>query len=356
VTPPERDAAWPPVFADVRDRLEADLKRLYDRPDLTLEPRTCHRRPFSHVLHARASASGGPLPDVFVKRFTQKADLSVEAMRARVVHEHDVTARVHAHLADSSDLGAIRPLAVYPDALTIATEGAPGITLLDLLTRRAQWLPSSTTVRELASILETTGRWIARLQTLDQREGGVRFADLRAYLDLRLARLADAGRGGFAPEHRSAVLAHADRLGQQLTPADLRDVLVHADLAPGNVLVDGGRVIVLDFAMAHRGTRLQDLTRLHVQLDLLCAKPQFRRAVITQLQEALRHGYDPALRASHPLFRVQTLVHRVNNLSTVTLRPGPWPASLYDAHVRRLHLRWLARELGTPVAAPGRTA
>jgi len=128
-------------------------------------------------------------------------------------------------------------------------------------------------------------------------------------------------------------------------------VAIHADLAPGNVLVDDGRVVVLDFAMAGRGSYLHDISRLFLQLDVLRAKPQFRAPVVACLQNGLLRGLDPALTAAHPLFRYLLMLHRVNHLGTLSLSRERFPASVLNARVRRLHRAWIERELAAPVGA-----
>ena len=99
--------------------------------------------------------------------------------------------------------------------------------------------------------------------------------------------------GGFSSDDRLAVLNHIQALGAQIAPQDLKEVAVHSDLALGNILVSDGRIVVLDFAMSKLGTRLHDLTRLYVQLDLLAVKPRFSSRVVRRLQQALLNGFDP---------------------------------------------------------------
>jgi hypothetical protein len=109
--------------------------------------------------------------------------------------------------------------------------------------------------------------------------------------------------------------------------------------------------VVLDFAMVQRGSTLHDIARLYVQLDALGAKPQVRRAVVCRLQRALLYGFDPALTASRPLFRYFVLLHRINHFGSLSLTREPFVASVFSRLVRRLHLRRIARELRTPIAA-----
>ena len=85
-----------------------------------------------------------------------------------------------------------------------------------------------------------------------------------SYVDLRLERLVRQVPSRFTEGYRRRVGDHIDRLGSEVPPGDLREVLVHADLAPANVLISDARVVVLDFAMSNRGSMFHDLSRLFV--------------------------------------------------------------------------------------------
>jgi Ser/Thr protein kinase RdoA (MazF antagonist) len=195
------------------------------------------------------------------------------------------------------------------------------------------------------------GRWIRLFQSALPRGGTESVNGLVEYIDQRLLRLVDSQGSRFTQRDRHGVLKHLARLGAEITPDDLQTVAIHADMAIGNVIVSNGRIVVLDFAMTTHGTRLHDLTRLYVQLDLLCIKPQLRGAVIRVLQRALVEGFDPTLSTQHPLFRMLLLLHRVNHLTTLTVNRARFPESLYNGMVCASHRRWLAAELDRGASA-----
>jgi aminoglycoside phosphotransferase (APT) family kinase protein len=228
--------------------------------------------------------------------------------------------------------------------LAVVTERADGCTLLDHLHLRGSWFPSAETRQQLEDTLATIGRWLRVFQSLDRAAGRVSIDALRAYVDVRLQRLVNHA-AGFTESDRARVLEHLIWLGRQASPGDLEEAPVHADVAFGNILISGPRVVLLDFAMATRGSVLHDVSRLHMQLDLLLAKPRFRPHVIRGLQRALLRGLDPSLSSDRPFFRFLQILHRINHLTTLTIGSHPFPESAFNALVRRLHRRWLAREL-----------
>jgi hypothetical protein len=334
-------------FVPVLQRLSADAAHLFGSPSTRLVPVSYQERPFSHLLCVRVSRpeGGGPDPHVFVKIFKPKpVDRGVERMRERVVHDFETTRRIHDLLAPWSDLGAVRPIACYPDHLAVVTERADGSTLLDHLHQHGSWFPAAEMRAQLEDTLATVGRWLRVFQSADRSTGRLSIDSLCDYVDVRLNRLVQHA-PGFTDADRARVLEHLHWLGEQASPGELAEVPVHADVAFGNILIAGPRVVLLDFAMATRGSCLHDASRLHMQLELLLAKPRFRPHVIHGLQQALLHGLDPSLTSDRPFFRFLLILHRINHLTTLSAGTHVFPGSAFNTLVRRLHRRWLAREL-----------
>lgn len=342
-------AAGPPaVFEPVLQRLAADAASYVGAPSVRLTATRAIERPGSHVLRVAVHGQddGTTLCHLFVKVFKPKRiEGGIEAMRARVARDHRTTRETSVAMASHDDLGVVPAVACYPDLLAIVTEEVTGPTLLDYLHQQVAWFPSTRRLDAVHQTMQRLGRWIRVFQSIDVPEDTVRLDDLRAYIDHRLQRLVHHGRGRFTADDRERVLRHIQMLGEQIPADDLRSVPVHSDLALGNVLVAGSRVVVLDFAMTKAGSKLHDLTRLCLQVDLLAIKPQMRASVVGALRESVMEGFDPALTTDHALFRLLTLLHRVNNLTTCYVRRAPLPGALYEKVVRNKHEQWIAGEL-----------
>jgi hypothetical protein len=310
-------------------------------------PLAYEERPFSHLLRVAIIDDGidKRRAHFFLKVFKPKPadEGGVDAIRRRVVHEFETTQRIYKLIDGKQRLGVVRPIACYPEHLAIVTEQAAGRTLLAHLQTHAAWWPRKRDLRNLAKTMVTVGRWLRAFQLIDSRPGQISVAELRSYIDLRLRRL--VGAGVFSEQVRGQLLSHIDALGREVSEHDLKEVIVHADMAPSNVLVCCDRVVVLDFAMTSRGGVFHDLSRVFSQLDLLGMKPQFRPDVIRWLQRALLRGFDPALTPERPLFRLMLMLHRVNHLLTLSLRGERLFGTIYSWHVRRQHRRWIAAEL-----------
>jgi Ser/Thr protein kinase RdoA (MazF antagonist) len=177
----------------------------------------------------------------------------------------------------------------------------------------------------------------------------------REYIGARVQRLEACPGARFTSSDAERILSTVDRLGTLIPAEDLREVAIHADLSLGNVLVSQTRIVVLDFAMAKRGTALHDLTRLFLQIDLLAVKPQMSRRIINEVQRALLAGFDPLLTPNRPLFRLLMLLHRVNHLASLSVNRVAGPEAFYNSIVRYQHRRWIAAEITRSQSAADRT-
>lgn len=342
------------TFRPILAQLTVDIESSSGE-EVCLQAVSYEDRQFSQLLKLGVHISSDTVAryHVFVKAFKRKSDDPDDSrMRRRVAHEFQTLQRAHSAMQSHTDLGVVRPVACYPEHLTIVTEEAPGETLLTQLTGDAVWWPPAATLKVLEEALARVGRWVSAYQAAAPMGDTLSLDETRLYVDRRLEMLVREPRARFTEADRARVLSYVESLSSHVSADDSRSVMAHGDLAMGNILVSESRVTVLDFAMAQHASRLHDIARLYMQIEMLGAKPWFRPRTLRRLQRALLRGFDPELDENAPLFRLMLLLHRVNNFATVSLRPAPFPAGLYDAHIGRLHRRWLAREVASPAPAP----
>jgi hypothetical protein len=354
VTPVRSETELPSIFAPVLQRLRDDAATVFS-PGILVSPVSYQARPFSNVMRlALLSADGASAGHCFAKIQTPKAMPDGDAhMRQRVLHEFQVTAKVERALAAQPGMDALHPITCYPELFTIVTREIEGITLLRYLEERLTWLAAAGALDEGVTTAAQAGHWLRFFQTIEPSDDVIARADLRDYIDLRLARLVSCEQSPIDALMRARVLAHVEALGAAVPPIEFRSVMLHADMAPANLMVTGRGIAVLDFAMASRGTYLHDISRLALQIDLLRGKPQFRGRSVRRVIDALLHGFVPGLTPQHPLFRLLTLRHRINHLATLTLNRATGRARLYNWRLRRIHEAAIASELETPVGAQG---
>jgi Phosphotransferase enzyme family len=337
-------SALPEVFVRALDRLTDESERYWGLREPVVEPLALTDRESAHVLRARLRFAGASSDRyVFVKVFKPRGPLPEDRrfMRERVVKDFAVTTQVHDALRECADLSAVRPVACFPDDLILVTEEVPGESFDALLERRAIWQPDVATLDDLSHLAGRIGAWFSMFQRIKQLDGLITLDSMREYLDVRLKRLVSGRAGTLSAQQRRAVLAYFDARSREVEVTDLTEVLVHGDVAPSNIIVNGGRVIVIDFAMACTGGMYLDVARLFTQLEFLKAKPKFRPHVVARLQAALLSGFDPALRADHPLFQLFELQHVICHMANLSLNPARPVARLYNRYQLRRHQRWL---------------
>jgi hypothetical protein len=349
VSPVRRGAVPVPArFKPVLAWLGSDSAALLGIPGAQFEAVAYEERPFSYVLKVAVYADGGAAPDrhLFIKIF--KAGSSpddVRRMRERVQSDFEKTRELYDAMSRWPGLGTVRPVAYSIEHLASVTEEAPGETLLAHLQTHAAWLSTDRDAGEPEGTMKRVGAWLRAFQSTAPPVGRVSIDDLRRYIDIRLERLTSLPLANFTGEDRRRALQRIEQLGAAADPVDLEEVRVHRDLAPGNILVSRDRITVLDFAMSGTGSRLHDLTRLFLQIELVALKPQFRRSVLRRAARALLEGFDTEVTTDRPMFRLLSLLHHVNHLGTLAKSRAPFPVNAYNWHVRRAHRAWIEREL-----------
>lgn len=286
--------------------------------------------PFSRVRRVRIDTAGRTV-HAYIKVLTPRrtgAD-ELERLGRMLDREYHATQALYDALRPDDELGAVRPIARLPEHLAIVTEEVPGRPLSALLAEATAASP------ELCGIARRVGRWIRAYQRLGAPGDPIAPTTRREYVDARLARL--EGRVLSAADRR-AVLSRLDALTAELGGDAVPAVPIHADLSPLNLIVDdSGRVTVLDFTMAKTGAEHHDLSHVYFHLELLAARHFTRRPMVRALQGAMLDGFDPALNASHPLFRLLLLQHAVCHVALLAERRIPVVDLAYRWFVKR---RW----------------
>lgn len=336
-------SALPPVFAGVIGRLRDQSERYFGNPETVIEPLVLADREAAQVLRARLRIGRSCDRHIFVKVFKTRGPSPDDwhFMRARVMKDFAVTSQVHEALGECTDLSVVRPIACFPDDLVLVTEEAPGEPFHAVLERHATWQPDDRTLDDLTNIAGRIGVWLRTFQGIEHLARRIAIDDMREYLDFRLRRLVSSPKRAFSEQQRRAVLSYFDVRSRDVGAADLAEVLVHGDVSPSNVLVNGRKIVMLDFAMACTGGMYLDVARLFTQFEFLKAKPKFRPHVVGRLQAALLAGFDRALRPDHPLFQLFELQHVICHIANLSLNPAPPVASLYNRYQLHRHHRWL---------------
>ena len=317
-------------FAPILDRLQREADRYFGVSTIAIEPLAHFKRRRSELLRVRIRA-GSSLVYAFVKRYRlESADPAERAfVTARVETDFAVTERIHRLVAGREGLRAVRPIACFPDDLTVITEEAHG-QLLGRVLKRSAWLSGGRAVDNLCTALERVGQWLKVVQTMDGPPGRFSLDDMRDYLDVRLVRLRKAR--ALSGRERRAILDYFDEQRSKVAEADLMEVPIHGDLCPGNVLVMGSEITVLDLAMTRPGSMYTDLTHMYTHIESDRTRRWTSQHKVERLLQATLRGFDHGLTPSRPLFALNVLQHLVCKVAKFATRP---PKSRIDAAYKR---------------------
>jgi thiamine kinase-like enzyme len=138
--------------------------------------------------------------------------------------------------------------------------------------------------------------------------------------------------GAISAAERQGILRYFDEQCDNVVPADLVEVPIHGDLCPGNVLVWGSEITVLDLAMTRPGSMYTDLTHMYTHIESDRAKRWVTQQRVERLLQATLRGFDHNLSPSRPLFALNVLQHLVCKVAKLATRP---PKSRFDAAYKR---------------------
>lgn len=310
-----------------------------------------HQRVYSRILDCELRLRSGDERRVVVKLYDPSFGASRTELETLLTRDFELTSRLHRLFTDSPHLLVPTPLYYSPKDLAIVTAHMPGTQLQEKLEARARWFPDAASLRELRSDCRGCGEWLRAFQaaTRDEREGAVDVAAMRRMVAERLEWCVDSADIPLDEAGRGRILAHVDRLAAALRPGDLQAAAVHGDFFPGNILVDGAKVVGLDFVMSRAGSIYADPSYFVFQLETLAHKPRYRRDVVRSLQTAFLEGYNPDLiRAdffsSHPMLGLYCVFHYVMRLAGIfALKNLPLHRKVYNRFVSSAVIRRLLR-------------
>jgi hypothetical protein len=337
---------WPSQFRPVLSSLVAGGGQYFGSDSVRVEPVRLLERPFSSLLQVRISGGQGTV-GAFIKILKPRSPGADEltATSRNVQREFDITTRVRRALAPHPGLSAVRPIACFPEQFALVTERATGPTLAEVLARAAAGWSGARSAKDRRGSLRQVGAWLNAVQGSLRQEKDVDFDAMRLYLDTRLTALERVGPVRLTAAGRMAIERYRDRLMREASGEPLRQVWIHADFCPDNIIARAGEVTVLDFTMAKTGTVYHDVSHLFMRLEAMKVKPWFRPAIIEGFQQELLEAFEPGLVPGRPLFALMLLQHVIcHMLALQTSTSGP--AELYARWLRRRHRQWLDRVVG----------
>ncbi len=265
----------------------------------------------------------------------------LEVLRHKVIRDYGTLEFWWGQFRQSPTYRVVQPLYCSPDNLLIITRTAEGVPLYKLL------LAAPRNMEAAQHGVRLAGEWLRYfLSSVPDEPVMYDPAQLLEYMEVRLKRLESDSRRHFPTGLGDRIRRFVESQGQRLSSEERRVHLSHSDYNPGNILIQGNRITVLDFGRRVPESYLLDLSRLYHQLELFTYKPRFSRKRIARLQEVLLQGFGDPAAVELPIFRLLLLRHLVNHVVTIS---NYWrqslPEMLYNRWVVHQEIKWIQRIL-----------
>ncbi len=340
----------PDSFIEVLSRLSKDLAESH--PGTCVSPLSIDIRKNSTILRVNWEQNS-KTGFLLIKQYSITGDISdrhshdtaKQILETRLRKEFEVSKRLFKLLEESPHLFVSHPLACYPELLILVIEEYPGMDLSEILQRKARFFPSANTRQYLENLCRMCGEWLKFHHEKTVVPGGSDSSyldDFPDYIDQRLRQLINSQIIPIDEPFRDDILRFLDYRIESVDRESKQTVNAHGDFAPGNVLTDGDKLVVIDLDQYGPGAILQDLSRFYHQLDMYLCNPIFRPKVIGRLQAALLDGYDPKLRIDDPLFQIMLVKHTVCHLAGLAkLSSAPAHERWYNQRILEKHIGFL---------------
>ncbi len=307
-----------------------------------LQVLTVMERFFSFIARCKVLGDSGS-KIVFIKMFRNLKNRSAEVLQKKFNKDYEASQFWYGRFANCERFAVVKPVFSIPEQLISVTEETPGKSLYQLVLQNARWIPAVEKMRQLKNHFHQTGEWLKYKQSILTIENETYSIDeLADYLEVRFNILLEEPRRRFPKEYRDKVLDYITANQPAITKNELAVTTNHSDFNPGNILVDGKKVTVLDFGRLVTGSYLLDVSKLYFQLHLLTFKPQFRKSVICELQSSLLEGFGNRHANELTMFRFLTIRNIITHLTNIThfWRYGV-AERMYNAYAMRQELKLL---------------
>ncbi len=342
----------PDSFREALSRLRYDWAESY--PGTQIFPLSIDKRDNSTILRARWEQNSTNR-FLLIKQYSITGDILdshchdtvMQILETRLRKEFEVSNRLCAIFKDEPHLFVSHPLVSYPELLILVIEEYPGKDLSEILRQKARFFPSADTMQYLEDLCRMCGEWLKLHNEKTVVPGGSDSSyldDFPDYIDERVRPLTNSQIIPIDEPFRDDILRYLDRKIESVDRGSKQTVNAHGDFAPGNVLANADKLVVIDLDQYGPGTLLQDLSRFYHQLDMYLCNPIFRPKVIRSLQRALISGYNQNLRIDEPLFELMLVKHTVCHLAGLAkLASVPAYQRWYNRRIVEKHIDFLKR-------------
>lgn len=323
--------AFEPVLRNVRDNSE----QYFGRRILHVQPVQVKEGPASTVLRAKV-ISDGPAIYLYIKKVKPKSKTPswVKEARESVEREFSLTSIISSTL-EASGFSVVQPIACLPADLSIVSREVSGQTLRRLLVSGVFRQASRKHMAYIIQAFEHIGEWIRAFQKVRQTDRKLDVEAIWSSINETLAKCS------YTDAERTALRRHLDLRCAEVEAQKLLQVNVHGDLCPPNIIVDGLKVTVLDFANVTTGSDCYDIVNLYIHINTAPIKPFMLFGTVADFREALFNGFGRKLDIREPLFELTLFQHILEYRASLELQEISNVGKLYSRYIWKEYVNWI---------------
>lgn len=306
----------------------------------SIEIKSDHQRIASRLLEVKLFINNSTSVTVFVKMLNgNKQSKSFLKNQKLIQKEYDLLNRIYAETLDLSNISVVKPLAVFPEDLTLVTLSAGDLTALDVFKKSMCRWGGARELSRSVTIAENCGQFLMRLQsmTLGRNEVISKENISKRLLD-SIDRILPENNTLYKKIHASIQLFMKNKLsGSDTELGDLNTNIVisrcHGDYTPQNVIVQGEKIFVLDFCDSNIQSIYFDIARFYQVLDYYNFDPRFSSKKINKIKTAFLKEFGPLNENILTIFRLEILIQGIKE--RIRMR---------ELYVNRNNIGWLLNE------------
>jgi hypothetical protein len=267
-------------------------------------------------------------------------DLSV--LKKRLIAEFRIMQKLNVLELDAQGYGVGIPFGYYPEYPAIATLEAGRKTLRMHYRMNARRFALSSARENLMREVANCGAWLRKFQELTSREAApFDIGALVTYSEVRLKCLLKQNKIHFPETLAHDIVRTIHAHGACIRSDENRIVGRHNDFAGHNILVNEGKVWVIDFSMFDHGPSAYDPCNFWLELEMLKYDPTYSGSFLGAMQERFLASYG-SLSPEHSAFKLARCRYTLNRMvSSLDVMKGWRPDAFYRRRVVREGMLWL---------------
>ena len=231
--------------------------------------------------------------------------------------------------------GVLRPITYYPEGFAFIAEECQGKPLRSFLPFWYDLWKAKSKMNAAAPYCYLAGQWLRHLHETDSNNHRfpLPIEAISSGIHSRLYKLKSCP-FPLSPVLEGRVKEYVGQMQDALKGEELKRSIIHGDFCPANMLVDNGKLSVIDFSTAGEGSIYNDLTHFLLHLRNLIQYHLVSKNHIKKLEHEFLRGYGMVELEKKPFIRLLMVYHTICRLLSITKKTET------QGHKIKLHWQW----------------